>query len=176
MDKKTMEDLLEFLKHEKRRRIIQLNFAEECYERALISKGENYPGIEQDIERMTKLRNAVIRYKHFIHLLESELDEKRDVGKYTLGVMPVFSKSDESLVKSIVDDARSIIKTYGCISVRDVYDIIDNYIPLFSDTINENSDYLSIKYGWKYINDLYVLYTNGGITIGKQCEPISLVD
>lgn len=176
MDKKTMEDLLDFLRYEKGRRTVQLNFAEECYERALVSKGDNYPGIEQDVERMTKLRNAVIRYKHFIHLLESELDKKRDVSGHTLGAMPVFPKSDECEVKSIVDDARSIIKTYGCISIRDVYDIIDNYIPSFSYTINENDSYLSISYGWKYINDLYVLYTDGGVTIGIQCEPILLVD
>lgn len=177
MDKKTMEDLLEFLKYEKGRRTIQLNFAEECYERALNSKGDNYPGIEQDVERMTKLRNTVIRYKHFIHLLENELEEKRGEQKFSLIVtMPIFQKSDEQLVESIVEQARDIIKTYGCVSIMDVYDIIDNYIPAFSNSIGAKSNYLYTKYGWKKVSDVYVVYANGGLTIGSYCDPISLVD
>ena len=109
------------------------------------------------------MQTKYVKYDEF-------LKKKENVGRFDFKNMPVFPKSEENLVKQIVKHLRDVIRIYGHISLIDVYDIIEIYEP----SLHADKYYIDNMYGWKRINDLYMLHTEHGATIGIQTDPMIL--
>jgi hypothetical protein len=82
--------------------------------------------------------------------------------------MPIWMKSDEGVVNQIVTAIQDCIRTYGLITVMDVYDIIEGYEPM----VKADRHFSDIYYVWTCVDDFYGLYAYGGVTIGIRNEPM----
>lgn len=97
---------------------------------------------------------------------------KRDFGRFDYKNMSVFPLSDENEVVRMVVHMQDIIETYGCITISDVYDVIEGYYP----SLHADRDDDDIKYGWIYISDVDILHAEHGITVYMRTDPILLED
>lgn len=96
--------------------------------------------------------------------------KKRSVGEFNYEHMPIFPSSEEKTVKLIVSNLRDIICKYGYVTIIDLYDIIEMCIP----ALRAERSYVDNKYGWMFINDIFMLYIDSGVTIGFQTKPTCL--
>ena len=108
------------------------------------------------------MKNNYITYQAFI--------EKNEDKVFDFRTLPIFPEDNSIIVEHMVRYLRDIIRMYECATIADLYDAIRMYTPGYSG----HTLYTHHKYGWRYINDIFVLHLGTGVTIGLKCDPIPL--